>query len=75
MRHPDLNIKNITIKETPAFRVRVESWESVSPKGLLAVDIIQECFNEDKEVTSASTYNFHMSRDEIKKLCEGLMSV
>lgn len=75
MRHPDLNIKNITIKETPSYRVRVESWESVSPKGLLAVDIIQECFNEDKEITSASTYNFHMSRDEIKKLCEGLMSV
>ncbi len=75
MRHPDLNIKNITIKETPAFRVRVESWESVSPKELLAVDIIQECFNEDKEITSTSTYNFHMSRDEIKKLCEGLMSV
>ena len=75
MRHPDLNIKNITVKETPAFRVRVESWESISPKGLLAVDIIQECFNEDKEITSTSTYNFHMTRDEIKKLCEGLLSV
>jgi hypothetical protein len=75
MKHPDLNIKNITVKETPAFRVRVESWESISPKGLLAVDIIQECFNEDKEITSTSTYNFHMTRDEIKKLCEGLLSV
>jgi hypothetical protein len=75
MRHPDLNIKNIAIKETPAFRVRVESWESTSPKGLLTIDIIQECFNEEKEITSSSTYNFHMTRSEIKTLCEGLLSI
>jgi hypothetical protein len=75
MKHPDLNIKNITIKESPAFRVRVESWESINPKGLFSVDIIQECLDDEKEVTSSSTYNFHMTRDEIKRLCEGLMSV
>lgn len=75
MKHPSLNVKNITIKENEAFRIRVESWESISPKGFLAVDIIQECLNEDNEVTSTSAYNFHMTRDEIKKLCEGLMSV
>ena len=45
MRHPDLNIKNITIKESPVYRVRVESWECVLPKGLLALDIIQESLN------------------------------
>ena len=75
MKHPDLKIKNITIKESPAFRVRVESWESIAPTGLLAVDIIQECLDDDGEITSSSTYNFHMSRDEIKRLCEGLLSV
>ncbi len=75
MKHSDLKIKNITIKESPAFRVRVESWESVSPAGLLAVDIIQECISDKGEITTASTYNFHMTRDEIKKLCEGLLSV
>ncbi len=75
MKHPDLKIKNITIKESPAFRVRVESWESISPKGLLSVDIVQECINDKGEITSSSTYNFHMSRDEIKTLCEGLLSV
>ena len=41
MKHPDLNIKRIIVKDTPAFRVRLESWESVNPKGLLAVDITQ----------------------------------
>ncbi len=75
MKHPDLKIKNITVKETPAYRVRVESWESISPKGLLSVDIVQECINDKGEITSSSTYNFHMSRDEIKTLCEGLLSV
>ncbi len=75
MKHPDLNIKRITVKDTPAFRVRVESWESVSPKGLLAVDIIQECIDNDGAVTNSSSYNFHMTRDEIKTLCEGLMTV
>jgi len=75
MKHPDLNIKSITVKDTPAFRVRLESWESVSPRGLLAVDIIQECLNDDGAITEASSYNFHMTRDEIRTLCEGLMSV
>jgi len=75
MKHPDLKIKNITVKESPAFRVRVESWEAVRPKGLLAVDIIQECLDEKGDISSASTYNFHMTREEIKRLCEGLLSV
>ncbi len=75
MKHPDLKITNITIKNEPAFRVRLESWEAIAPKGLLAVDIIQECLDDKGEVSSSSTYNFHMTRDEIKTLCEGLMSV
>ncbi len=75
MKHPDLKVKNITIKDSSAYRVHVESWEAVKPRGLLAVDIIQECLDDKGEVNSKSTYNFHMSRDEIKKLCEGLMSV
>jgi len=75
MKHPDLNIKRIIVKDTPAFRVRVESWESVNPKGLLAVDITQECLNDKGEITQDSVYNFHMTRDEIKTLCQGLLSI
>jgi hypothetical protein len=75
MKHSSLNVKHITVKETPAFKVRVESWESVSPKGLLAVDIIQECLDGNGSVTDSSSYNFHMTRDEIRNLCEGLMSI
>ena len=75
MKHPDLNVKQVIIKENPGYRVRLESWECVAPKGLLAVDIIQECLDDKGEVSSTSTYNFNMTRDEIKTLCEGLMSV
>ena len=75
MKHSSLNVKHITVKDSPAFKIRVESWESVSPKGLLAVDIIQECLNDEGSITDSSVYNFHMTRDEIKNLCQGLMSI
>jgi len=75
MKHPDLNIKNFTVKESPAFRLRVESWESISPRDLMAINFIQESLDENGKISSSSTYNFHMSREEIKKLCEGLLSV
>ena len=75
MKHPDLDVKKIMIKETNAYRVRVESWESISPKGLFTLDIIQECLDPEKNITESSTYNFHMTREEIKTLCEGLLSV
>ena len=75
MKHPDLKITNIVVKDTPAFRVRLESWESMSPKNLFSVNFIQECLNKDGDVDTVSTYNFHMTRDEIKTLCEGLSKV
>jgi hypothetical protein len=75
MKHSSLNVKKTVVKETPAFRIRVESWESISPKDLFAIDIIQECLDEKGEIGSTSTYNFHMTREEIKRLCEGLLSV
>ena len=75
MKHESLDIKKFTVKENKSFRVRVESWEVLSPKGLYAVDMIQECLNKDGEVDFTSTYNFHMTKEDIKILCEGLLSV
>ena len=75
MKHPSLNVKNIIIKDTASYRVRVESWEVINPMGLHNVDFIQEILDKDGEVELASTYNFHMTKEEIKKLCEGLMSI
>jgi hypothetical protein len=74
MKHASLNVKQFTVKENDGFRVRVESWEVLSPKGLYAIDVIQEYLDEKGNVADSSTYNFHMTRDEIKTLCEGLMA-
>ena len=74
MKHASLNVKQFTVKENDGFRVRVESWEVISPKGLYAIDVIQEYLDEKGNVADSSTYNFHMTKDEIKTLCEGLMA-
>ena len=75
MKHESLNVKKFTVKEDSAFRVRLESWESVIPKGLMTVDVIQESLNNTGEVDSTSTYNFHMTREEIQSFAKGLLSV
>jgi hypothetical protein len=72
--HESLKVKKFTIKEDAGFRVRVEQWEVLNPKGLFAVDIIQECFDRNGEVDFTSTYNFHMTKEEMKKLAEGLLA-
>ena len=75
MKHESLNVKKFTVKEDNAFRVRVEAWEAVSPKGIIALDVIQECINDNGEVDFASTYNFHMTKEEIQSFAKGLLSV
>jgi len=68
--HPDVlqTFKEATINESEGFRLRMEKWESVNPKGLFSINLIQESLNEDGEVWQSSTYNFHMTKDEIQKL-------
>jgi len=75
MKHKSLNVKKFTVKEDSAYRVRVESWEAMVPQGLMAVDVIQECLNDKGDVDSVSTYNFHMTREEIQLFAKGLLSV
>ena len=75
MKHESLKVKKFTVKEDSAFRVRIESWEAMVPQGLMAVDVIQECLNDSGEVDSTSTYNFHMTREEIQLFAKGLLSV
>ena len=75
MKQESLKVKKFTVKEDAAFRVRVESWEAVSPTGLLALDVIQECLNDKGDVDFTSTYNFHMSREEIQAFAKGLLAV
>lgn len=74
--HPDVagTAKEMTIKENEGFRLRMEKWESISPKGLFAVDLIQESLDEDGEVWQTSTYSFNMTKEELQALAYGLTS-
>jgi hypothetical protein len=68
-------MNKFTVKEDAGFRLRVESWEAISPKGLIAINFIQECLNKDGEVDFSSTYSYNMTRDEISTLCQGLQKL
>lgn len=67
------NFKSFTVKENKGFRLRVESWEATAPKGLLAIDFVQECLNDEGEIDFSSTYSYNMTREEISSLCKGLL--
>lgn len=57
-----------TIKESEGFRLRMEKWEAISPKGLYSVNLIQESLDEDGDVWDTSTYNFNMTKEELQRL-------
>jgi len=63
--------KEITIKESEGFRVRLEKHEVINPKGLFSLDIIQESLTDGK-VTDSQTYNFFMTKEELQTLAHGL---
>lgn len=64
--------KEMVIKESEGFRLRMEKWEAISPKGLVSVDLIQESLKEDGTVAYTSTYNFNMTKEELQALAHGL---
>ena len=63
--------KEMTIKENPGFRIRLEKHEVINPKGLFSLDIIQESL-KDGEVQDSQTYNFFMTKEELQILAHGL---
>jgi hypothetical protein len=63
--------KEMTVKESDGFRVRLVKHEVISPKGLFSLDIIQESLKEG-EVTDRQTYNFFMTKEECQSLAYGL---
>ena len=63
--------KELTIKESEGFRVRVTKHEVLAPKGLFSLDIIQESLNEGA-ITDRQAYNFFMTKEECQALAQGL---
>jgi hypothetical protein len=63
--------KEITVKESEGFRVRMVKHEVLMPKGLFSLDLIQESLKDGKVQDSAS-YNFFMTKEELQTLAQGL---
>lgn len=63
--------KEMTIKESEGYRVRLEKHEVLSPKGLFSLDIIQESL-KDGDVASSQTYTFFMTKEELQTLAFGI---
>ena len=64
--------KEMTIKESEGYRLRLVKHEVLSPKGLYSVDMIQEGIKEDGTVGTTSTYNYFMTKEELQALAYGL---
>jgi hypothetical protein len=64
--------KEMIIKESEGFRVRLEKHEVINPKGLFSLDIIQESLKDGK-VADTQTYNFFMTKEELQTLAQGLL--
>ena len=63
--------KEMTVKESEGFRVRMVKHEVISPKGLFSLDLIQESL-KDGVVQDTATYNFFMTKEELQTLAHGL---
>lgn len=66
-------MKEFTVKENTAFRLRVKTWKSVNPENLNAVHFVQESLNANGEVEMSSTYEFFLTDIEIEVLAKGLL--
>lgn len=66
-------MKEFTVKENTAFRLRVKSWKCLNPSNLNSIEFINECLDDKGEVTQSSTYNFFMKDNELQTLCQGLV--
>ena len=73
MLHESIKQKKFTVKENASYRMRVTQHECVAPAGLYSLDFIQESLKDGK-VQQTQTYNFFMSKEDLKILCEGLLS-
>ena len=63
--------KEMIVKESEGFRVRMVKHEVLMPKGLFSLDLIQESLKDGKVQDSAS-YNFFMTKEELQTLAQGL---
>ena len=64
--------KEMVIIETETFRLRMEKFECLSPKGTFNIDLINESLDKNGVVKDSSTYNFFMTKSELNSLASAL---
>ena len=64
--------KEMIVKQSESFRLRMEKFECLNPKGTFNIDLINESLNSEGEVTQSSTYNFFMTKSELNSLASAL---
>lgn len=64
--------KEMVIIESETFRLRMEKFECLSPKGTFNIDLINELLDKNGVVKDSSTYNFFMTKSELNSLAYAL---
>jgi hypothetical protein len=65
-------MKEIIVKDTAGFQLRIKKWECLSPEGLFAVNFIQATKDKDGNIDSESTYEFFMDQNDINSVVKAL---
>jgi len=67
-------MKEFIIKERSDFRLIGKKTACLKPEGLYAIELTNECLNDQGKVTDRSTYNFFLTREEIQTLTDKLIN-
>ena len=73
--HPDVakTATEVIIKESEGFRLRLEKWEAISPKGLFAIDLIQESLDDQGDLKLDT--EFELVSLYCQSIIEGVFSI
>ena len=65
-------MKEVIVKDTAGFQLRVKKWECQSPKGLFSVNFVQATKDKDGKIDSESIYEFFMDQNDINSVAKAL---
>lgn len=68
-------MKTFIIKENTGFRLKLQTWPCVAPKGLHTLEFVQESKDLFGEVDLTSTYQFFMTNEELATLASALTEI
>ena len=66
-------MKEIIVKDTAAFQLRIKKWECQQPSGLYAVNFIQATKDKEGNIDQESTYEFFMDQNDINEVVKALV--